>query len=95
MSKRTRRTHSPEFKAKVAFAALSGKGTTAEIAARFDVHPNLVHAWKKRVAANMEESFRRESHDRDQKKKIKALQAQIAQIELETDFLARALGHDL
>lgn len=95
MSKRTRRTHSPEFKAKVAFAALSGKGTTAEIAARFDVHPNLVHAWKKRVAANMEESFRRESHDRNQKKKIKALKAQIAQIELETDFLAQALGHDL
>ena len=95
MSKRTRRTHSPEFKAKVAFAALSGEGTTAKIAARFNVHPNLVHAWKKRAAANMEESFRRESHDREQKKKIKALKAQIAQIELETDFLAQALGRDL
>ena len=95
MSKRTRRTHSPEFKAKVAFAALSGEGTTAEIAARFNVHPNLVHAWKKRVVANMEESFRRESHAREQEREIKALEAQIAQIELETDFLAQALGHDL
>ncbi len=35
MSKRTRRTHSPTFKAKVALVALRGDSTLAALAARF------------------------------------------------------------
>jgi len=40
MTKRTLRTHSPAFKAKVALAAVKGEKTLAELARRFDVHPN-------------------------------------------------------
>jgi hypothetical protein len=42
MTKRSRRTHSPAFKAKVALAALKGEKTLAELAQQFDVYPNLV-----------------------------------------------------
>ncbi len=37
--RRPRRNHSPAFKAKVAVAALEGNATLAELAQRFDVHP--------------------------------------------------------
>ena len=46
MTKRTRRTHSPTFKAKVALAAIKGEKTLAELAKLFDVHPHQITAWR-------------------------------------------------
>ena len=39
MTRRPRRNHSPAFKAKVAMEAIRGEVTLAELAQRFDVHP--------------------------------------------------------
>ena len=39
MTKRTRWTHSPAFKAKVALAAIKGEKSLAELAKLFDVYP--------------------------------------------------------
>ena len=46
MTKRTRRNHSPVFKAKVALAALKGEKTLNELAQQFDVHPTRIKKWK-------------------------------------------------
>src|SRR4051812_28617601 len=40
ITKRTRRNHTPGFKAKVALAAVKGEKTLAELAQQFDIHPN-------------------------------------------------------
>ena len=42
--RRKRRNHSPEFKAKVALAAIQGDLTMAELVKKFDVHVNQITA---------------------------------------------------
>ena len=51
MTKRKRRNHSASFKAKVAVAAVRGDRTLAELAEHFDVHPNQIQDWKKKLVA--------------------------------------------
>ena len=50
MSRRPRRNHSAEFKAKVALATVRGDRTLSELASQFDVHPNQITQWKTPVA---------------------------------------------
>ena len=57
MTRRSRRNHSPAFKAKVALAALKGEATLAELAERFDVHPKQITPWKSQLLAGAEEVF--------------------------------------
>ena len=44
MTKRTRRSQRPGFKAKVGLAAIKGEKTLAELAKLFDVHPHQITA---------------------------------------------------
>ena len=46
---RKRRSYPAELKAKVALEALREEATMAELAARYDVHPNLITNWKKKA----------------------------------------------
>ena len=50
MAKRTRRTPAAVFKANVALAAMGGDKTLAELAQRFDVHPNQMTEWKRQLS---------------------------------------------
>ena len=60
MTRRKRRNHSSAFKAKVALSALKGERTLAELAEQFDVHPNQIQDWKKRLVEGAEDVFGRQ-----------------------------------
>ena len=52
-----RRTFDSKFKARVALEAIKGEKTLAEIAGRYEVHPNQVSAWKKEALSKLPELF--------------------------------------
>lgn len=59
MAKRSRRNHSPAFKAKAALLAVRGDLTMAELAKKFDIHPNLITQWKTQLLGNAVPAARR------------------------------------
>jgi len=56
MSKK-RRNHSPEFKSKVALAAIKGDETLSQLASRLNINANLIVKWKKQLLDNSAEVF--------------------------------------
>ena len=55
--RRKRRTHLPEFKAKVALAAVRGDLTMAELVKKYDVHANQITDWKKQLLNSAPDVF--------------------------------------
>jgi transposase-like protein len=92
MSRRPRRNHSPDFKAKVALAAIRGDKTLAELAKRFDVHPNQIAQWKDQLLSSAANVFGGDSRPTEPPIDLKALHAKIGELTLENDFLEGALG---
>ena len=90
--KRKRRNHSSSFKAKVALAALKNDRSLAELAEQFDVHPNQITDWKRRLLNNAEDLFDRGGKKaNDSEQQIKDLHAKIGQLTMERDFLEEGL----
>ena len=91
MSRRSRRNHSPAFKAKVALAAIKGEKTVSELAQLFDVHPNQITQWKSQLQDGAAGVFGSGAQRRRRAVDLKTLHAKIGELALENDFLSGAL----
>lgn len=93
-TKKTRKTHGAEFKAKVGLEAVRGVKTINEIAQEYGVHPVMVGQWKKEILERAGTLFegkrgpkpqeRHESEDR--------LYGEIGRLKMELDWLKKKSG---
>jgi transposase-like protein len=89
---RKRKNHSPEYKAKVALAAIKGDETISELSRRYGVHANSITKWKKQLLEKSSEVFASgKGLAPNREEEIKELQAKIGEITMENDFLEKAL----
>lgn len=89
----TRRKFTPKFKTRVVIEALRERYTLADLAQKYEVHPNQISKWKKDFLASAESVF----DNGKQSKKTEAEQEKdtllklIGQQKVEIDFLKNAL----
>lgn len=89
---KARKTHSPEFKAKVALAAVREQETVAELARRYQVHANVVYKWRRQLLDNLPRAFEIDAGAAEAPGREAELLQKIGELTVERDFLANGLG---
>jgi transposase len=89
---RTRRRFSADFKAKVALEAIRGERTIAELAMKYQLHPNQITQWKRQAIEKLAGVFddKTSSLQMSREAEVTKLHAKIGQLVVERDFLANA-----
>jgi len=88
-----RKKYSPEFKAKVALAAIKNDETVSELAARFGVHPTMIHNWKRSLLDSAADVFGKgQKAKKYNETKVDELYKQIGKLKVANDFLSEKLN---
>ncbi len=88
-----RKSHDNNFKAKVALEAIRNESSIQEIAQKYDIHPNQISQWKKKILDNINELFERPNKKKkdldDVELKESELYKNIGQLQVENQFLKK------
>jgi transposase len=92
-----RKLYSPEIKAKIALLAIREESTIPEIAAKYQVHPSAIKRWKRTALDSLCSIFNKDGqgypNDLVSQSEMDTLYKKIGQLEVERDFLSKALKH--
>ena len=90
---RERKQYSLEFKAKVALSAIKNEETVTQLAARYEVHPTVIHTWKRNLLDGAADLFAKGHKKENQTDaKVDELYRHIGKLKVERDFLLKKLN---
>jgi transposase len=88
-----RKSHSKDFKAKVALEAIRNEASIQELSQKYDVHPTQIGQWKKQLIENISDIFERPNKKKkdldDVEIKESELYKSIGQLQVENQFLKK------
>lgn len=89
-----KRQHPPEFKARVVLDALKERETIAELAGKHEIHPSVIHLWKKILLERLPEIMgdARQRQEQNHETELKELYERIGRLQVENAWLQKKLG---
>ncbi len=94
-----RKRYSPAFKARLVLETLKEERPLNQIAAEYEVHPNMLSTWKSSAIQGLSTLFERESKAQADKqvhdKQLEELYAQIGKLTTQVAWLKKKSGLDL
>lgn len=85
-----KKNYDSKFKSRVALEAIQGMRSIAEIAGEYNIHPNLVGQWKRKLLEESADIFATKAEKQQASRYSEDdLMRKIGQLEVENDFLRK------